>query len=179
MGTGNVYSNTKQVLRVLYFLTWIAFIAVSVKAGAIIISFVVSWMNPEAARDIYKGMDLHALKAFSTWHYSLAVAFMVVVLCLKATVLELAIKAMSKVNLANPFSSGVARIMEKISYTLLAASVIAILGNIHADWILKKTGLELEQSAGGEFLFVAGLVFVISQIFKRGVELQSENELTV
>ncbi|MBN2635649.1 MAG: DUF2975 domain-containing protein [Prolixibacteraceae bacterium] len=31
----------------------------------------------------------------------------------------------------------------------------------------------------GPFLFMAGLVFVISQIFKRGVEIQSENDLTV
>jgi hypothetical protein len=31
----------------------------------------------------------------------------------------------------------------------------------------------------GETLFLAGVVFVIAQIFKKGVEIQSENELTI
>lgn len=30
-----------------------------------------------------------------------------------------------------------------------------------------------------EFVFMAGVVFVMSQIFKKGVEIQTENELTV
>jgi len=43
-----------------------------------------------------------------------------------------------------------------------------------------------DQSAGmkgelisGEIHLLAGVIFVISQIFKKGVEIQSENELTV
>ena len=31
----------------------------------------------------------------------------------------------------------------------------------------------------GDFIFLAGIVYVFSQIFKKGVEIQSENELTV
>jgi hypothetical protein len=42
--------------------------------------------------------------------------------------------------------------------------------DFHISWIGENAG---------EFLFMAGLVFIISPIFKRGVELQSENELTV
>ncbi len=30
-----------------------------------------------------------------------------------------------------------------------------------------------------EFLFMAGIIFIIALIFKRGVEIQSENELTI
>jgi hypothetical protein len=32
---------------------------------------------------------------------------------------------------------------------------------------------------GDAFLFFAGILFVISTIFKKGIELQTENELTV
>jgi hypothetical protein len=31
----------------------------------------------------------------------------------------------------------------------------------------------------GDVLFLAGMVFVFAQMFKRGVEIQRENELTV
>jgi hypothetical protein len=32
---------------------------------------------------------------------------------------------------------------------------------------------------GPEFLFLGAIVFVIAQVFKKGVEIQSENELTI
>jgi len=44
---------------------------------------------------------------------------------------------------------------------------------------VKTTGEAPESIEAGEILFMAGLVFVIAQIFKRGVEMQAENELTV
>jgi hypothetical protein len=40
-------------------------------------------------------------------------------------------------------------------------------------------GLHRYLGGTGEFLFLAGIVFVIAQIFKRGIEIQTENELTV
>jgi hypothetical protein len=52
-------------------------------------------------------------------------------------------------------------------------------GNGQTRWLSKQAGLSLQDWNGAEFLFVAGLVFIVSQIFKRGVEMQSENELTV
>jgi hypothetical protein len=30
-----------------------------------------------------------------------------------------------------------------------------------------------------EFIFMAGVVFIMSQAFKRGVEIQSDNDLTI
>jgi hypothetical protein len=32
---------------------------------------------------------------------------------------------------------------------------------------------------GDEYLFIAGMIYIISQIFKRGIEIQEENNLTV
>ncbi|GLU53977.1 hypothetical protein Dfri01_34380 [Dyadobacter frigoris] len=57
--------------------------------------------------------------------------------------------------------------------------IVAVLNNEHADRLFKRTGIISEAWAAEEFIFMAGLVFIISRVFKRGVEIQSENDLTV
>ena len=79
----------------------------------------------------------------------------------------------------NPFKLEVAQALEKISYVLFAIWIAGMLSGAHTAWLLTKTGELHTDWASGEFIFVAGLVFIISQVFKRGVEIQSENELTV
>lgn len=57
---------------------------------------------------------------------------------------------------------------------------MAEIGNGYFDFISKRTGIDLVNHFNhGEYFFMAGIVYIISQIFKRGVELQEENELTV
>ncbi len=163
----------------MYVLTWIAFIGLMIETGAILVSYVVSCFNPGAAKNLYKNLNLQELRAFSLGQYTMSVSFVLAISGMKAFVLFLVIKALSKVNLANPFTSEVARLLEKISYILLEIWIIVVLNNEHAGWLLKRTGITSESRSAEEFIFMAGLVFIISQIFKRGVEMQSENDLTV
>lgn len=172
-------TSTQQILMVMRILTWIAFIGLMIKTGAVLISYGVSWFNPDAAKNLYKGLDLYGLRQFDFWHYSASVSFIAAIPAMKAVVLFLVIRALSKVNLATPFSREIARNLESISAVLVGICVVSILSNAHHEWLMKRTAISLEPGATGEFLFIAGLVFIISQVFKRGVEIQSENELTV
>ena len=73
----------------------------------------------------------------------------------------------------------VAKKLEKIAYTLLLVWVAILLYNGQLKWLSKDvTGLQ-EMNLSTDFIFYAGLVFIVSQIFKKGVEIQTENELTV
>ncbi|RYY11044.1 MAG: DUF2975 domain-containing protein, partial [Chitinophagaceae bacterium] len=49
----------------------------------------------------------------------------------------------------------------------------------YTSWLLKKTGQLYGSLLSGEFIFMVGLVYIISKIFKRGVEIQTENDLTI
>ena len=172
-------TRTEQILTVMHILAWVAFIGFLIEAGAILVSYGVSCVNPEAANNLYKGLNLYNLRQFNFWHYTLSVSFMVALSCMKAFVSFLAIKTLSKVNLVNPFKIEVALILERISYVLFGTWLVAMLKSAHTSWLVKITG-ELHGSwASGEFIFMAALVFIISQIFKRGVEIQSENDLTI
>lgn len=69
--------------------------------------------------------------------------------------------------------------MEKISYILFGICVLSSIHNIHLNYLSGKISIPLKDWDTGEFLFMAGLVFIFSQIFKRGVAIQKENDLTV
>ncbi|MCF0058802.1 DUF2975 domain-containing protein [Dyadobacter sp. CY356] len=172
-------TRTKQILNVMYVLTWIAFVGLMIETGAILVSYVVSCLNPGAAKNLYKDLNLEELRTFSIYQYTMSVSFIIAVSAMKAYVSFMVIKALSKVNLANPFTVEMVSILEKISYTLLGIWIVAVLNNEHVSWLLKQTSITSETLSAEEFIFMAGLVFIISQVFKRGVEIQSENDLTV
>ncbi|GAB4016495.1 hypothetical protein GCM10028808_45130 [Spirosoma migulaei] len=172
-------TNTSQILSVMQIITWIAYIGLCIKTGAILISFGVSFVNPEAAKNLYKGLDLDSLRQLNFGYYVCLVSFMVVILMMKAHVFYLVTRILSKITLANPFKIEVANILEKVSYVLFGTWIVGLLSNAYTSWLLKRTGEIFDSGATDNFLFMAGLVFIISQVFKRGVEIQSENELTV
>lgn len=172
-------TRTQQILVVMHVLAWVAFIGLVIKTGALLTSYGISWINPGAADDLYRGLDLSNLREFSFWQYSQSVSFLIAFDAMRAFVMFLVIRTLSKVNLVSPFTREVCGSVEKISHVLFGIWIVAILSNAHGKWILKQTGEMVPTLPTDEFLFMAGLVFVISQVFKRGLEIQSENELTV
>jgi hypothetical protein len=58
--------------------------------------------------------------------------------------------------------------------------VSSIFWKISLYYLSKSTGLQLPTTnSGDEYLFITGIIYIISQIFKRGIEIQEENQLTV
>ena len=72
-------------------LAWVTFIGLMIKAGAILISYGVSTVNPQAAKNLYMGQDLYNLLEFSFWHYTSTVSFMAAILLLEAYIAFLVI----------------------------------------------------------------------------------------
>lgn len=171
---------TTVILQILRLLALLAFVGFSIEAGSIIISFIVSFFNPDTAKSIYKGLDLYQLKAYGSWAYYLAVIFLFSIAALKAQVWQKVMNMLSHLKMDNPFQPQMMRFLARVSNVLIAIWVTTLLYNILGGYINKRTGDELLQIIDADnFLFMAGLVFIITQVFKRGMEIQSENELTV
>ena len=174
-----VKTRTEQILMVMRILAWVAFVGYLIEAGSILVSYGVSIVNPDAAKDLYRGINFYNLRAFNGWHYTLAVSFMIAISIMNSYVWFLVIKISSKISLENPFKMEVAQGLERISYVLLGTWIVGMISSGHTAWLMKITGEVFGDWSSGEFIFMAALVFIISQIFKRGVEIQSENDLTV
>ena len=172
-------TRTEQVLAVMPILAWVAFIGFMIEAGAILVSYSVSCVNPEATKNFYKGLDLYNLSQFNFWYYTTYVLFMVVLSVIKSCITFQVIKILSRFNLENPFTMEVANRLEKISYIAFGAWLVTLLSAAYTSLILKLTGKLYGSPSSGEFIFMVGLVFIIAQVFKRGVEIQSDNDLTI
>lgn len=171
---------TKQVLSIMKIISWIIFIGLCIKAGAIIITtFISFFINPEAARNLYLGLNMFNLYEFSHWYYLSMLFLIISILILKAYMFYLVIKIFSKIHINNPFSSNVAYLISKISYVALGIGVLSVIANSYKMWLMKK-GFSIPLDFGAaEFLLMSGILFIIASLFKRGVEIQSENDLTI
>jgi hypothetical protein len=93
------------------------------------------------------------------------------------------IRIFLKINLVQPFSREVSKLITQISYVAFQIGVAIILASGFFKGMIKR-GYDLDQvpqlvGNGFEFLLMAALLIAIGMIFKRGVEIQDENELTV
>src|SRR6187431_1381432 len=98
------HSKTENILMVMKILAWLAVAGFIVQAGAILISYVVSWGNPDGAKNLYNGLDLYKLRQFNFSYYTSLVSFMVALLLLKSFVWFLVTRTLSKISLSNPFT---------------------------------------------------------------------------
>ncbi|AHW62252.1 Protein of unknown function [Draconibacterium orientale] len=172
-------TQTEHVLILMKVVAWIAFFSFVVAAGVLLFSYFSSVWNPESAKNIHEGLNLYQLRQENFNLYSVLMASQFVTSIIKAIVWWMVVKLITKIKLTNPFASEVAFKLERISYLLFAVWVFAVTTGGFIAWLGEKAGNLNDSWNHGQYLFMAGLVFIISQIFKRGVELQNENDLTV
>ena len=171
-------TKTEKLLIVMNILAWVVFIGLLIEAGAVITSYLVSIGNAQAAKNLYRGMDLYAYRSHNFTQYTFVVAYKVILYILQSYIAFLMTGLLSRLNISRPFNANVVRLMQRIAYSILSVWAVAMIHNIHID-ILEKSYGQVTGHISGEFIFLAGIAYVFAQMFKRGVEIQSENELTI
>ncbi|MDX8339478.1 DUF2975 domain-containing protein [Draconibacterium sp. IB214405] len=172
-------TQTEHVLIFMKVLALIAYVSFAIKAVILLYFYISSLWNPENAKNFYIGLNLLQLRQENFTLYSVLVASEFAMSILKAIVWWMVVQLINKIKLTNPFTVKVAYKLERISYLLFAVWVLAVTFRGLAAGLGELAGNLNDSWNHGQFLFMAGLVFIISQIFKRGVELQLENDLTV
>ena len=102
-----VKTKTQNILRALNIVAYVALVGFAIEAGAILVSYGVSWFDEDAARNIYGGLDLYDLRQADVWQYTVLISLMAALPAMKAYISYLMIRTLSKVNLSNPFTAGV------------------------------------------------------------------------
>lgn len=177
-------TKTKQILQVMKVLTWAVFFGLCIKTGAILYTYLVSVMgNTVAASDLYMGLDLSNLKAYNPTYYSTLALLIIIISALKAFMFYYVIKIFMNINYESPFSKTVGALIRKISYVALSIGLLASIATKYGEWLIDK-GISLPNLlqyvyGGAEFIFFAGILFIISLVFKTGIEYQEELEETV
>ena len=179
--------NTKHILKILYVLSWIIFIGVCIEAGGSIFSaFYTLVINSFNARTFWAGNDLSGLYEYGRGHFFAVTLLISITAILKACIFYLIIKILhdKKLDMSQPFNRDVGRFIFRISYLTLLIGLFSWYGVKYTEWLVKQgvkmPDIQYLRLGGADvWLFMSVTLFVIAQIFKRGIEIQSENELTV
>lgn len=175
--------STTQMLKFLYVLSWIIFIGVCVEAGSFIFNAVFSIaVNSYAARYF----QLSDLYEYNRAYFVTELLLMSIVGVLRAVMFYLIVIFLhdKKLNLSQPFNKETGRFILKISFLALAIGLFSYWGVNYTEWLVqhgvKMPDVHYLRLGGADvWLFMGVTLFVIAQIFKKGIEIQSENELTI
>ena len=175
-------TKTETILLISKFLALLGAIGYSIQCGGQLTTLVASFISPDWAKRTYEvDLNMFSIREHSTWYYVSAMSLTIAVSALKALIWYVVFKLLSKLKLQTPFSMEVEKKLEIIAYLLLGVWIVSsFFWKTYLHYLSKETGILLPTNNGGdEYLFMAGIIYIISQVFKRGIEIQSENELTV
>ncbi|MBC7849171.1 MAG: DUF2975 domain-containing protein [Chitinophagaceae bacterium] len=178
--------STRTVLLLLLILTWIIFVGLCIDAGAFLVNAFFAIAKPAVVKILYHEVDLSGLLKYDRGHFFALVLSMAIVAVTKAIIFYQLIKMLhnKKIDLSQPFSPELRHLTFNLSYLSLLVGCFSSGGTRYAKWLEKK-GVEIpdvqDLHLGGAdvWIFMAVILYVIALIFKRGMEIQSENDLTV
>lgn len=171
------------ILKLLKFVIWIIFIGLCVQTGTLLFNYVFSLFKPIATHNLHLGLNLSALYNASVALYSLLFLFIIAVSAAKAFTFYLLIVLLKKLNLSSPFSQEVSEGINRVSFSVLTVGLMGLVTHLISEIITRKN-IALDSSASywsdySAYLLMAAIVFLIAAIFRKGIELQSENDLTI
>ena len=178
--------STNQMLKILYVISWIIFIGVCIEAGSFITNAFFALVNPVVVKRLWQQVDLSDLFKYDHGHFFVVTFIMSITAVMRAWIFYLIIKILhdKKLNISKPFNKEVGRFIFKIAYLALLIGLFSFFGVKYVTWLIWQgvhiTDIQyLQLNGAAVWLFMGVTLFVIAQIFKSGIEIQSENELTV
>jgi len=170
----------------LYILSWIIFVGICIDAGGFATNAFFALAKPAVVKHLWHDVDLSGLFKYDTGHFFAETLLISIVSIMRAYLFYLIIKILhdKKLNMAQPFSREVGRFIFRISYVTLFIGLFSWYGVKYAEWLVRQgvrmPDVQYLRLGGADvWLFMSVTLFVIAQIFKRGIEIQTENELTV
>ncbi len=162
---------------------WIIFVGLGIEAGGLLVNFFFSLYNPEFIPNLYQKLDLSEMYELSKWAFFSMYSFILIISILKAILFYAVIVLVTKIDLSKPFSSFVSRQISLISYFTLSIGLLSVIAQQTAE-NLQHRGYVIDTLDqfwvdSDAFILMAAIVYVIAIIFKKGIEIQNENDLTV
>jgi hypothetical protein len=178
--------SSKQILTVLQVLSWIIFVGLCFDVGCIIFNTGYAHFRPSSVNGFWNGSDLSALYAFDKGHFFAQATYMIIASVLKALIFYLIIKLFYDRNLTleRPFNPKVISTIGLIAWICVGTGLFSLWGVKYALWLQGKgitmpTADSLRLDGGDVWLFMAVVLAVVGQVFKKGIVLQTESDLTV
>lgn len=163
----------------LYIVAWVIFVGLSIEAGGLIVNFFFSLYNPEFVQNLYQKLDLTEMYKDSKMVFFGIYSFILSISILKACLFYTVVRLMHKMDLSKPFNTFVARQILQISYYTLSIGLLSYIAKQSPHIGVLGDNLNQFWEDGQAFILMGAVIYIIATIFKKGVDIQNENDLTV
>lgn len=167
----------------LYTVAWLIFVGLCIEAGGLIVNFFFSLYKPELVQNLYQKLDLTTMYKESRLAFFGIYSFILTISILKACLFYIVIRLMHKMNLSKPFNTFVARQISQISYYTFSIGLLSYIARqltksvMHHGFVTDSLNQFWADSQA--FILMGAIIYIIAIIFKKGVDIQNENDLTV
>lgn len=171
------------VFIVLHIVAWLIFVGLSIEAGGLIVNFFFSLYKPEFVQNLYQKLDLIQMYKESKLAFFGIYSFILIISILKAILFYTVVILMHKINLSKPFSTYVSRQILRISYYTISIGLLSYIARelakdlMHYGFVTDNLNQFWADSQA--FIIMGAVIYIIATIFKKGVDIQNENDLTV
>lgn len=167
----------------LHIVAWLIFVGLCIEAGGLLVNFFFSLFKPEMVQYLYQKLDLSELYNNNRYAYFGIYSFILSISILKACLFYVVIMLMLKIDLTKPFNIYVSKQISRISYFTLSIGFLGYIAQqfsknlMHHGFVTENINPFWNDSQA--FIFMGAVVYIIASIFKKGVDLQNENDLTI
>ena len=182
-------SRTDFFLKTLHVIAWIIFIGLCIESGGLIVNaFISLFINPLVSSKFWGGMNLYPLYQFNQRYFVTIVALLIIVSILKSILFYLIVNLFhkKKLNLSAPFNETLGKYIFTLSYLVFGIGLFTYWGNNLVSWLSINLNVSsfpsirnIQFEGADVWLFMGVILTIFALIFKKGIELQSENDLTV
>lgn len=171
------------IFTALIIVAWLIFVGLGIEAGGWIVNFFFSLYRPEFVPNLYQKLDLSYLYERSRWIFFMMYAFILVIAISKTLLFYFVTRLVSGIKLQKPFSGFASRQILLISYYTLFIGFASLIARQSAKALFRKGIVRDNLGAFWDdsqaFILMGAVVYIIAIIFKKGVALQTESDLTV
>lgn len=167
----------------LHIVAWIIFVGLCIEAGGLLVNFFFSLYKPEFVQNLYQKLDLSKMYEDNRRAFFEVYSFILSISILKAYLFYIVVILMHKMDLTKPFNTFVSNRFLQISYYTLSIGFLSYLARqlskhlMHRGFVTDNLNQFWEDSQA--FMLMGAVIYIIATIFKKGVDLQNENDLTV
>jgi hypothetical protein len=162
---------------------YIIFVGLCIEAGGLIVNFIFSLFKPEFIQNLYQKLDLTVMYKESKLAFFGIYGFILFISGMKAFLFYVVIRLMHKMDLTKPFDTFVSNQILQISYYTLSIGLFSYIARqitnnlMHYGFVTDSLNQFWADSQA--FILMGAVIYIIATIFKKGVDIQEENDSIV
>lgn len=178
---------SKTIFIILQIILWIIFVGLAIDGTGLLVKTIATLtLDPDDAIKFWRAIDLTEVYRFNESQYITLSSIIIVAIFLKVILFYCIIRISfnKNFNIKAPFNQVFRKFILALAYLSFGIGLFSSWGRKVVS-ALSKNGLQLQENhqlyidGADEWLFMTVILFVIAHIFKRGIELQEESELTI